>query len=73
MEPREQRIYEEAAALWRELFDEPPPAQADGMAMLDIITNSLGETPYQRLRSPFLRPSTIVGPGQPTEESAPTR
>jgi len=70
MESREQRIYEEAAALWRELFGEPPPRDADGMAMLDMITHGLGETPYERLRSPFLRPSTIVGPGQPTEEPA---
>ncbi|HEX4709943.1 hypothetical protein [Phenylobacterium sp.] len=65
MVTREQRIYEEAAALWREVFDEPPPARASGSAMLDIITRRLGEIAYERLRSPHLRPSTIVGPGQP--------
>jgi len=66
---REQRIYEEATALWRELFDEdPPPDQADGGRLLEIITRHLGEPSYERLRSPFLRPSTIVGPGQPTDE-----
>lgn len=66
MVTREQRIYEEAAALWHELFDEPPPARVDGSTMLEIITNSLGEVQYGRLRSPHLRPSTITGPGQPT-------
>ncbi|WP_372780968.1 hypothetical protein [Phenylobacterium sp.] len=67
---REQRIYEEAAALWREIFHEPPPARADGTTMLEIITRSLGDPSYERLRSPFLRPSTIVGPGQPTEQGS---
>jgi hypothetical protein len=66
MENREQRIYDEAAALWREVFQEPPPARADGPTLLAIISRSLGDTSYERLRSPFLRPSTIAGPGQPT-------
>jgi hypothetical protein len=63
MENREQRIYEEAAALWREVFGEPPPLRTDGQTMLDIIMRSLGESGYDRLRSPFLRPSNIAGPG----------
>jgi hypothetical protein len=66
MENREQRIYEEAAALWREVFGEPPPLRTDGQTLLDIITRSLGDTGYERLRSPFLRASTIAGPGQPS-------
>jgi hypothetical protein len=65
MEGRDQRILEEASALWQELFSEPPPLRADGFAMLEIITHSLSEVPYDRLRSPFLRPSTITGPAQP--------
>lgn len=69
METREQRIYEEAAALWREVFGEPPPLRADGQTLLAIITRSLGDTEYERLRSPFLRPSTIAGPGQPTDQA----
>jgi hypothetical protein len=69
MENREQRIYAEATALWREVFHEPPPACADGSALLAMITQSLGDTSYQRLRSPYLRPSTIVGPGQPRDEA----
>jgi hypothetical protein len=69
MDGRDHRIYEEAAALWRELYGEPPPAQADGSKMLDMITRSLGDTPYDRLRSPFLRPSTIAGPAQPKDDT----
>jgi hypothetical protein len=67
MEDRDQRIYEEAAALWREVFGEPAPVRADGRTLLDIITRSLGDPSYERLRSPFLRPSTIAGPGQPRD------
>jgi hypothetical protein len=69
METREQRIYQEAAALWLEVFGEPPPVRTDGPTLLAIITRSLGDTPYERLRSPFLRPSTIAGPGQPSERA----
>jgi hypothetical protein len=70
MTDREQRIYDEASALWREVFHEPPPPLADGRSMLAIITRSLGDSTYERLRSPFLRPSTIVGPGQPTDDAS---
>jgi hypothetical protein len=69
MEPREQRIYEEAAALWRELFNEPPPPLTDGSTMLKIITRCAGPPPYERLHSPHLRPSTIAGPNQPTDSA----
>ena len=65
MATRDQRIYDEAAALWHEIFDAPPPASLDGPAMLDIITRHLGEMTYNRIRSPYLRPATIAGPGQP--------
>lgn len=60
---REQMIYDEAAALWRELFHEPPPAWADGSAMLDVIMKSMSDESYARLSSPFLRASQIAGPG----------
>jgi hypothetical protein len=65
MDGREQRITEEAVALWRELFGEPPPIQADGSMMLDAIMKSLPDKSYDRLRSPHLRASTIAGPGAP--------
>jgi hypothetical protein len=69
MEDRDQRIYEEAAALWREVFGKPPPVRVGGPRLLEIITGDLGEVSYDRLRSPHLRPSTIAGPGQPRHES----
>lgn len=62
MDGREQRIYEEAAALWRELFSEPPPTRSDGQTLLDAIMKSLPERSYERLSSPYLRPSQIKGP-----------
>jgi hypothetical protein len=70
MERREQRIYEEASALWREVFGEPPPLRVDGSTMLEIITRCSGELGYERLRSPFLRPATIAGPAQPSDTVA---
>ncbi|HEX3367716.1 hypothetical protein [Phenylobacterium sp.] len=69
MEPREQRIYEEAVALWREVFHEPPPLRTDGTTMLEIIMRCAGPPPYERLHSPHLRPSTIVGPAQPKDDA----
>ena len=72
MENREQRIYEEAAALWREVFGEPPPVRADGPTMLGIITRSLGDASYERMQSPFLRASTITGPGRPKDSARPS-
>ncbi len=61
MDGREAKIYEEAAALWRELYGEQPPVR-DGSLLLDIITQKLPLGDYDRLRSPYLRPSTITGP-----------
>lgn len=59
---RDERVQAEAAALWRELFGEPPPIRADGAMMLDAIMKSLPEKAYDRLASPYLRPSLIAGP-----------
>jgi len=61
MDGRETKIYEEAAALWRELYGEQPPVR-DGALLLDMITQNLSLCEYERLRSPYLRPSTITGP-----------
>lgn len=59
---REEHIYQEAAALWQALFDSPPPP-LDGPALLGlIVSRSPDTTAYQRLHSPYLRPSTISGP-----------
>jgi len=62
MRDREQKIQDEAAALWRELYGEPPPIRADGGTLLDVIMRSLPERGYERLASPHLRPSQIDGP-----------
>ena len=70
MPNRDSKIHAEATALWRTLYGDAPPAEADGARLLDLVTRNLPEENYVRLRSPFLRPSTIVGPGQPTEDSA---
>lgn len=59
---RDERIYEEAADLWRELFGEPPPITADGGMMLDVIMRSLPEMDYRRLQSPHLRADAVVMP-----------
>ena len=70
MTSRDQRIYEEAIALWGELFDVPPPAAVDGAELLEMITRGLGDPNYHRLRSPFLRPSTITMPKRMTDRGA---
>ena len=59
---RERRIRTEAQALWRELYGEPAPACAGGGEILDLMLSRLPEVSYNRLRSPFLRPSLISGP-----------
>ncbi len=63
---RESDIYQEAAALWREVFGEPAPPHADGEALLDaIVTRSSPPASYDRLNSPHLRPTTITRPADP--------
>jgi hypothetical protein len=62
MSRREERIYREASALWRELYGEPPPIRADGGTMLEIMMKTLPEMSYQRLASPYLRSSAITWP-----------
>lgn len=62
MNVRDQRIYQEAAALWTAMYGEPPPIRADSATMLDVIMKSLPERRYERLTSPHLRPSQIKGP-----------
>ncbi len=62
MTSRDERIAEEAAALWRELFGDAPPPDADGADLLELLTGSLPDLSYDRMRSPYLRPSMITGP-----------
>ena len=65
MSGRDERIYEEAAALWRALHGDAVPAPTDSRAILDQITGTLPDLSYERLCSPYLRPSTITGPKPP--------
>ena len=58
---RDERIYEEAAALWRQLYGEPPPA-GDGAAILDGLLSDLPRKTYNRLATQHLRPSNIAFP-----------
>jgi len=62
---REHRIRKEAAALWRELFGDPPPDGADGGDMLDLILKRMPDSGYDRLKSPHLRPTNIAMPKRP--------
>jgi len=62
MDGRETRIYEEAAALWRELHGGAEPTAAEGAEILATITKSLPTAGYHRICSPYLRPSTITEP-----------
>lgn len=62
MVSRDQRIYQEAAELWRELYGEPPPKGADGRAVLDAIVRRADLKDYDRLQSRFLRHGQIAWP-----------
>jgi len=62
MSGRDKKMYDEAAALWREVFGEPPPIRADAATLLDMIMKSLPEKRYERIASPYLRPSQISSP-----------
>ena len=59
---RDEKIYEEAVALWRSLYGEPPPREADGSMILDLILGDLADTSYGRLATPHLRPTNITFP-----------
>lgn len=59
---REDRIYEEAAALWRQLYGEAPPREAGGMEILGMIVGGLPDPDYERLATPHLRASNITFP-----------
>jgi hypothetical protein len=62
MSTRDERIEAEAAALWRELYDEAPPAEGDGGDMLDLMLRRLPAVGYERLNSPFLRRAAVSMP-----------
>ena len=55
-------IKAEAAALWRELYNEPAPALADGGEMLDLMLRRLPPAGYERIASPHLRRGGLTFP-----------
>lgn len=65
MDGRDHKIYEEAAALWRQLNGEPPPADVDASSLLDLILGRLPDSRYERLSNPHLRPFNIAFPTRP--------
>lgn len=66
MSARDKRIKAEAAAMWRELYHEEPPARMDGTKMLELLLSRLPPaTGYERLNSPHLRRSAMSWPKRP--------
>jgi hypothetical protein len=59
MASRKARIEAEAKALWRELCDEPPPENADGGQMIEMMLRRLPDVSYDKLSSPHLRRSNL--------------
>ena len=43
---RDDRISDEAMALWIALFGEPPIVQADGAQMIEVLVSTLPLPPY---------------------------
>ena len=65
MPGREDKIYAEAVALWRQLYGEPPPRGMDGAVMLDRIMTSMPNAQYARFASRHLRAANITFPRRP--------
>ncbi|PXA88552.1 hypothetical protein DMC25_10890 [Caulobacter sp. D4A] len=61
MPRREDMIKQEAQALWRELRGEPVP-DLSGEELLARLCRDLDVADYDRVQSPFLRPSMIMRP-----------
>ena len=61
MASREELIKREALELWRQTHDEPAP-DVSGGELLEIICRDLDVQGYDRVQSPFLRPTMILRP-----------
>ena len=62
---RDQQIYQEALALWRLLYDEPPPAVASGSDLLAAVLTAMSKRDYSHLTSTSLHHRDIVLPCEP--------
>lgn len=61
MSSRDELIKREALELWSRTHDGPPP-QVSGGELLEIICRDLDVQAYDRVSSPFLRPTMILRP-----------
>lgn len=64
MTGRDDRIYQEALGLWRQVFGDRPPPPADGTTLIALVMTSIPEAGYDRLRTPHLRTTNITMPKQ---------
>jgi len=69
MSTRAARIEAEAVALWRELYGEAPPAEADAGEMLDIMLRRMPAISYDRLNSPHMHRSAVSWPKRSSRSS----
>jgi len=54
MSTREERIYQEALALWNTVSDEPAP-EGDAASLLEAALTAVDAETYERIQSPWLR------------------
>ena len=62
MPGRNEKIYKEAAALWRHVYGEPPPRGVDAGRLIERAMNGMPEPRYGRFTSRHLRASNITFP-----------
>jgi hypothetical protein len=62
MSSREMMIDREARDLWRALRSDAPPEHLTGSELLQVLISQSTQLGYDRLCSPFLRPSQISRP-----------
>jgi hypothetical protein len=60
---RDQRLYDEAADLWRAVSQSPPPHGCDAYELIEMAMRAAGVPAYDRLHSPHLR--NVAGAGRP--------
>ncbi len=61
MSSRDDLIKREALVLWNQMHDEPAP-EVSGGELLQLICRDLDLHAYDRVQSPFLRPTMILRP-----------
>lgn len=62
MASRDQRVYREAAELWRTIYGEPPPKGVDASEVLDALLKGQEAPGYERFASPHLRRADVIHP-----------